>query len=232
MDTESHLTECPEFPLQCDKCSKQKIPRSLMSIHIERVCPMALIQCDHCQEYVVRKYLQDHLKDDCPETNMHCVFEGCAHRIKRKSMSEHIEQNVSSHLNMIRDELQGLKQKSSRIESRIVSETTELKDDNKRLDTRVDSVADELNRIIVRENGNERKMEVLVNVVEQLKQDNQTKDQLIHTLCQQLNETRNTISGLQSQISNLGQNVSGLQTAMNSRPQFQTNQYGYTYGFQ
>jgi len=42
---QNHFPDCPRYPLSCEKCGKENIPRNEMQDHNEKECPTAELKC-------------------------------------------------------------------------------------------------------------------------------------------------------------------------------------------
>ena len=64
-----HKEHCPKFPLPCpNNCEVETIPREEMQTHLDKICPLAVIQCEYhvlgCEAKVIRKDLEKHKKEE------------------------------------------------------------------------------------------------------------------------------------------------------------------------
>ena len=63
------------------------------------ICP------NKCSEGAIeRRFLQRHLKEDCPLQEIECEFSyaGCTAKVKRSEMKEHVDSSKDEHLSGIR----------------------------------------------------------------------------------------------------------------------------------
>ncbi|XP_067043182.1 TNF receptor-associated factor 6-like [Acropora muricata] len=81
---ENHIPDCPLYPLSCEKCGKEDIPRNEMQDHNEKECPMAELKC--------------------PFNVVGCPFEGT-----RPAVDEHVKEKMLSHLMDLTKEFRALK---------------------------------------------------------------------------------------------------------------------------
>eukprot|EP01084_Bolivina_argentea_P277472 473707_1 len=104
-----HYKTCGSFPIECEKCDCDGIPRNKMSIHVENFCAMTLISCSKCKQNV-RRYMLGfggrpgrHEREDCTETVILCEYNnvGCEFQYKRKDMDKHIAEFVHLHLKKV-----------------------------------------------------------------------------------------------------------------------------------
>ncbi|XP_015777805.1 PREDICTED: TNF receptor-associated factor 6-like isoform X11 [Acropora digitifera] len=72
-ELENHFQDCPQYPLSCEKCGKENIPRNEMQDHNEKECPRAELKC--------------------PFNVVGCPFEGT-----RPAVNEHVKKKMLSHL--------------------------------------------------------------------------------------------------------------------------------------
>ncbi|XP_015777915.1 PREDICTED: TNF receptor-associated factor 6-like isoform X11 [Acropora digitifera] len=70
---ENHFQDCPQYPLSCEKCGKENIPRNEMQDHNEKECPTAELKC--------------------PFNVVGSPFEGA-----RPAVNEHVKEKMLSHL--------------------------------------------------------------------------------------------------------------------------------------
>ncbi|XP_067043184.1 TNF receptor-associated factor 6-like isoform X1 [Acropora muricata] len=81
---ENHFQDCPQYPLSCEKCGKENIPRNEMQDHNEKECPRAELKC--------------------PFSVVGCPFEGT-----RPAVNEHVKKMMLSHLMDLTKEFGALK---------------------------------------------------------------------------------------------------------------------------
>ncbi|XP_074605804.1 TNF receptor-associated factor 6-like [Acropora palmata] len=81
---ENHFQDCPQYPLSCEKCGKENIPRNEMQGHNETECPRAELKC--------------------PFSVVGCQFEG-----PRPAVNEHVKEKMVSHLMDLTKEFGALK---------------------------------------------------------------------------------------------------------------------------
>jgi FtsZ-binding cell division protein ZapB len=76
---------------------------------------------NHCdtEEKLTRSTLQDHIDNNCPEQVSSCQFAeaGCAVRVKRKEMTDHIQQSVGEHMSYMMDAYMKLKEEYSTLQN-------------------------------------------------------------------------------------------------------------------
>ncbi|XP_015777901.1 PREDICTED: TNF receptor-associated factor 6-like isoform X4 [Acropora digitifera] len=81
---ENHFEDCPQYPLSCEKCGKENIPRNEMQDHNEKECPRAELKC--------------------PFSVVGCAFEGT-----RPAVDKHVQDKMFSHLTDLTKEFRALK---------------------------------------------------------------------------------------------------------------------------
>ena len=104
-EMELHHTQCPSFPMTCDRCHKRNIPRRKLSNHWARTCPMTKTECSLCSATMLRKDIPNHQDSQCPEKVIMCPFTGCGMSLKRKEMDEHINSSTGAHSKMLQSQL-------------------------------------------------------------------------------------------------------------------------------
>ena len=69
-----------------------------MNEHDENDCPARNVSCDDCKKDVLRMDMEKH-HTECPERVIKCSFSryGCEHKLKRKLMDAHLNQNKEKH---------------------------------------------------------------------------------------------------------------------------------------
>ena len=103
-DEEKHFAVCTLYQSPCPQCDAQ-IERSAMKWHINSECPMTKIECQQCcGKLVHRKHTDEHIQQDCPETLVVCAYSqyGCNVKCKRKERDAHNRENVSFHLEKVK----------------------------------------------------------------------------------------------------------------------------------
>ncbi|XP_015750498.1 PREDICTED: TNF receptor-associated factor 6-like [Acropora digitifera] len=90
---ENHSHVCPQYPLSCEKCGKENIPRNEMQGHNEKECPRAELKC--------------------PFSVVGCPFEG-----PRSAVNEHVKEEMVSHLTDFTKEFEALRIEFNRQETR------------------------------------------------------------------------------------------------------------------
>ena len=99
------------------------LKRKLMKHHINEKCPLTLFKCDECKDDVLRKDMDNHILNDCPEHEIECEYKeiGCNTKVKRKLMNEHMKQKENSHLRLtvglLKNEIVSLKKEMNEMKS-------------------------------------------------------------------------------------------------------------------
>lgn len=94
-----HEQECQCRPIQCHLCDKT-IQFKELGHHLVTACPQVLIPCPmECQRHLTRGLLATHLKDECPNQDIPCVFThfGCQYTCVRKLMVQHELEAIKQH---------------------------------------------------------------------------------------------------------------------------------------
>ena len=78
------------------------IKRKLMESHINDECPMQKLQCEDCQNSVLRRDMNRHKTELCPQRLCECPFSkyGCDEQIKFKDLDTHLAQKEIYHLKL------------------------------------------------------------------------------------------------------------------------------------
>ena len=124
-----HLDVCQEFHIKCKYDCGVIIKRCELNNHCNKECVNREDSCEHCQNMIVYKELNQHFKEcpefqllypnncatswkrkqidsrfetDCPNTVVECRYErfGCKQVVKRCEMEEHEKTNETKHLEM------------------------------------------------------------------------------------------------------------------------------------
>ena len=66
---EEHMSGCPKHPVSCpNNCTPGAIERASLKEHIEEVCPLQRVDCEHksfgCTTFILRKDLAKHMEDN------------------------------------------------------------------------------------------------------------------------------------------------------------------------
>lgn len=89
-EIEKHQSECAHRPVSCTSCA-QTLAKSSLASHL-LTCPEAAIACT-CGDNMPRKLHQEHMRLDCPDSQLDCPFapHGCAYRGKRAHINQHLQ---------------------------------------------------------------------------------------------------------------------------------------------
>ena len=111
LDLEKHQSnECVKRPFSCQYCDHKSTHEKVVNDHwpkcqhFPKVCP------NKCStDEIERRFLQRHLKEECPLEIVACEFAGCKVKVKRKSMQKHLDESTSKHLKMTTSECKELR---------------------------------------------------------------------------------------------------------------------------
>ena len=98
-NAKQHLeTECPNRTTPCEHCGKE-VPWNGLENHF-RTCPIFPVSCGQCgRQNILRKWMERHLDNECPEMEMKCAFSvvGCTFEGKRAAVEKHVEGQLGRH---------------------------------------------------------------------------------------------------------------------------------------
>ena len=100
-DLPGHQGVCESRPSQCINCSYKCLYKELASHN--KICPKIPRPCkNNCGVNLNPDELESHLANNCPLELMSCEyhFTGCEDKFCRKDFQMHMEENLSSHLNL------------------------------------------------------------------------------------------------------------------------------------
>ena len=125
----AHSSSCPRRGEECKDC-KELLPHKVDTHDL--VCPGKVVDCPHCHASLIRKELNQHIKEECGEVPIECEFKHlglkeCQEKILRKHYPAHGEKYVSQHLKLLSEESKGLKRKLDDYESHIDTTYNTLK---------------------------------------------------------------------------------------------------------
>lgn len=80
------LNYLDELKIKCNKCN-EIMKRNNFNKHLE-ICIMLEIECVLCNTKIIRKLMDTHLRNECPNYDIEC--EKCFVKCKRKDLSNHI----------------------------------------------------------------------------------------------------------------------------------------------
>lgn len=100
---ESHELKCYRKEVTCDycewySCEKQNLPQHWDEYELYPiVCPKG------CGSIVTRIGLDEHVATNCPLAIVECkyAYAGCAVKMQRKNMKDHLEESLKDHLTML-----------------------------------------------------------------------------------------------------------------------------------
>ncbi|XP_073243627.1 TNF receptor-associated factor 6-like [Porites lutea] len=99
-NAKQHLeTECPNRTTPCEHCDKEVHWNGLEN-HF-RTCPNFPVSCGQCgRQNIVRKLMEHHLDNECPEMEIKCAFSvvGCTFEGKRATVEKHVDDQLASHV--------------------------------------------------------------------------------------------------------------------------------------
>lgn len=102
-DLDEHQKTCEFRAASCqhEGCCVVTTARRIESHH--RSCAHRRVPCQQCGLTVSLGRLTEHLESDCPENAVPCPFSvhGCPELVKRRCMSDHLQQATVSHLALI-----------------------------------------------------------------------------------------------------------------------------------
>ena len=154
-EMEEHQNEhCTKRPISCEYCTVYKSHHDNVIHNHWPVCGSFPVQCPNdCGSTLQRQNLDRHVTEECPLTTISCDFVGCPVKLPRKDMSEHLRENLLTHISLLAashtkqqatiaelvDENEMLKSKNENLEHNYHSEITILKDKIKKLENMVSS---------------------------------------------------------------------------------------------
>ena len=73
-----------------------------MKSHISNDCPLKVLTCDDCKTEVVRKNMDNHRLEICPERICTCPYNqyGCNEKVKAKELEIHLAKSEVQHLKL------------------------------------------------------------------------------------------------------------------------------------
>lgn len=97
-DLAAHYLECPFRLVSCELCGRE-VQFSALDSHLGK-CPMFRIPCRRCKTEVPRQDMTLHLRNDCPEEVVPCIFAdaGCTFEAVRKEHTRHLEESMPDHI--------------------------------------------------------------------------------------------------------------------------------------
>ena len=101
-----HEIECGLRPYTCDYCGQYQSTCDGVTLKHWPVCPSRPVPCPNkCGASPERQDLASHVDNDCPLTVVDCVlhYAGCAVRLPRKDMPDHLREAVVTHTSLQTD---------------------------------------------------------------------------------------------------------------------------------
>ena len=99
---EAHQSDyCPKRPFACQHCSQHEGTFEEVTQSHWPVCPSFPLPCpNNCDLVLQRQELEQHVRNDCPLTRVHCDFHvaGCGEYLARRDMPSHISENIVGHM--------------------------------------------------------------------------------------------------------------------------------------
>ena len=106
-ETKRHETECPKWPINCDECD-ERVLREALPLHKQEECLETEMVCPHCSVHMKRGDHEWHVEQQCAETQVTCQFlpHGCDWSGKRGKLEEHLESAMGDHLSWTSERLE------------------------------------------------------------------------------------------------------------------------------
>ena len=110
---------CPQRPYSCEYCDNFTSTFEGVTLNHFPICSDRPVPCPNgCELSPKAKLLENHLKKECPLEVIECPFSyaGCAEKVTRQNMPEHITQRLALHMSLqATSHQQELKKLNSRI---------------------------------------------------------------------------------------------------------------------
>ena len=102
-EMEEHQNEhCTKRPISCEYCTVYKSHHDNVVHNHWPVCRSFPVQCPNdCGSTLQRQNLDRHVTEECPLTTISCDFVGCPVKLPRKDMSEHLRENLLTHISLL-----------------------------------------------------------------------------------------------------------------------------------
>ena len=120
--TEHMDRECSMRIVECPCCGVDDLPYHVLVNAHYKECPNWPMRCPNdCNSEsgkdLTRSTLQNHLRNNCPEQVVSCLFAeaGCTVRVKRKNMVDHIQQFVGEHMTAMMSNYMRLKKEHTEL---------------------------------------------------------------------------------------------------------------------
>ena len=93
--------DCPKRPFACQHCNEHEATFEDITQSHWPVCPSFPLPCpNNCDLVLQRQEVEQHVRNDCPLTHVHCDFHlaGCGEYLARRDMPFHISENIVGHM--------------------------------------------------------------------------------------------------------------------------------------
>jgi len=82
---------------------EESMPLALLELHNKDECKFMKVRCSHCFKELVKKGLQEHIENACPEILISCPYRecGCCDQISRRLLMSHLDKNTKLHLQLV-----------------------------------------------------------------------------------------------------------------------------------
>ena len=119
--------QCLNRPFSCEYCKSYNSTYGDVICHWSQ-CGHYLIQCPQCHESVNRQDSDNHIANDCPETNIQCDFKhfGCDVELPRKDMPAHINGNLVLHMRYMSQMVMRLEAENKQLQDKVAEQKQEV----------------------------------------------------------------------------------------------------------
>ena len=100
---EGHLmNDCVKRQVACEYCEMVSSFEEIMGSHLS-LCGHVPLDCPNkCSDQnILRQDLHDHIEKDCPLHVVECEFVGCTARFSRRDRADHVAHNQAAHLSLV-----------------------------------------------------------------------------------------------------------------------------------
>ena len=102
---QKHQTElCTKRPFSCEHCHNYESNYDDVLHNHWPVCGSFPLPCpNQCGSFPQRQNIENHIDNECPLTTINCDFHhvGCAVKLPRKDMPEHLRENLLTHTSLL-----------------------------------------------------------------------------------------------------------------------------------
>ena len=101
---EHKLNECQKRPFTCEHCDYESTYKGITVYHWPKCQRFPKICPNKCSEMTIeRRFLQRHLKEECPLQEIECEFSyaGCEVKVQRSVMRQHLDSSKDEHLRIL-----------------------------------------------------------------------------------------------------------------------------------